>query len=77
MMMINEQLGEVDSSDQVMAYSVTKRSCPVFSLPDKWVGSILFHSGLCHPSTYCLEGGKVLAFTGRRTQPVDALGVDK
>lgn len=37
------------------------------------VGSSLFHSGLCHPFTYCLEGGKVLGFTGRWTQPDDAL----
>lgn len=31
--MINEQLGRVDSSDPVMAHSVAKRSCPMFSSP--------------------------------------------
>lgn len=76
-MMINEQLGGVESSDPVMAHSVAKRSCPMLSSPAKWWALYCFTLGSVTPPLNCLEGGKVLAFTGRWIQPLDAVGVGK
>lgn len=64
-MMINEQLREVDQVTQlVMAHSVAKRSCPMFSSPGKWMALVCFTLGSVTPPHTAQKEKKCLLSQG-------------